>query len=200
MDKLKYKFWKELTRNSVKKDVTCVDEWDILYKLYYNCGHRGKVIKEEDKNCHSCICGEEHIYHIFEMENRFNHNIVKVGSRCVEKFLKDNLKSYKKKIKKINKEIEEIKKVFEMNHCDHCDKFYKKNHLCLYDKINEEYKKKLKDKEFKKKILNSKERWGQGEIIYNFLMERKETIDANNKMVFRYDKLVEELKKLKNEE
>lgn len=110
-----FKFWSELKNNSNNKTSNnddLLNEWELNDEEYNHCGCRtGKIIKNDLENesdeekkkdlfianfdCINCICGEECIYKIYYVKNKFNNNKLIVGSRCVKNFMKKNYEIYK---------------------------------------------------------------------------------------------------------
>lgn len=59
---------------------TAVTEWEIA-----DC-------EEDDTLSESCICGKEHLYYLFTIENVTNGNtLFPIGSSCIKKFGRDDL-------------------------------------------------------------------------------------------------------------
>lgn len=57
-----------------------VTEWEIA-----DC-------EEDDTRSESCICGKEHLYYLFTIENALNKNVLfPIGSSCIKKFGRDDL-------------------------------------------------------------------------------------------------------------
>lgn len=59
---------------------TAVTEWEIA-----DC-------EEDDTLSESCICGKEHLYYLFTIENAINGNtLFPIGSSCIKKFGRSDL-------------------------------------------------------------------------------------------------------------
>ena len=59
---------------------TAVTEWEIV-----DC-------EEDDSLRMSCICGKEHLYYLFTIENKLNGNqLFPIGSSCIKKFGRNDL-------------------------------------------------------------------------------------------------------------
>ena len=59
---------------------TAVTEWEIA-----DC-------EEDDTLSESCVCGKEHLYYLFTIENAINGNtLFPIGSSCIKKFGRDDL-------------------------------------------------------------------------------------------------------------
>lgn len=59
---------------------TAVAEWEIA-----DC-------EEDDTLSESCVCGKEHLYYLFTIENAINGNtLFPIGSSCIKKFGRDDL-------------------------------------------------------------------------------------------------------------
>lgn len=59
---------------------TAVTEWEIA-----DC-------EEDDTLSESCVCGKEHLYYLFTIENTVNGNtLFPIGSSCIKKFGRDDL-------------------------------------------------------------------------------------------------------------
>lgn len=59
---------------------TAVTEWEII-----DC-------EEDDTLSESCICGKEHLYYLFTIENVVNENsLFPIGSSCIKKFGRKDL-------------------------------------------------------------------------------------------------------------
>ncbi len=59
---------------------TAVSEWEIV-----DC-------EEDDTHSESCICGKEHLYYLFTIENVVNGNsLFPIGSSCIKKFGRNDL-------------------------------------------------------------------------------------------------------------
>lgn len=59
---------------------SAVTEWEIV-----DC-------EEDDSLSMSCICGKEHLFYLFTIENKLNGNqLFPIGSSCIKKFGRDDL-------------------------------------------------------------------------------------------------------------
>lgn len=169
-------FWGELMAKSNNKTVACINEW--RFYSYYGDFEDGDV----------CICGKD-IHKLFGIINKENHNTLTVGSSCVKKFMPNVHNEYKNKIKEIKEEVKTINKFFKGHKCDHCKLYYKKKHICLFDRLTEVSKKRLEDESYKEWVFNLEERRGQADIYYNFILNRRENISYNNKQRRRLKEL-----------
>ena len=90
-----------------------VSEWDI-------------VVYEEDEKCaSSCICGHSPIKYLYTIKNRDNGNIIfPIGSECIKKFNRDDLKE---KIDIIESMFELFKAINNKKHIELNSNFFQGN-------------------------------------------------------------------------
>jgi hypothetical protein len=149
-----WKFWNNLTALSINKSHDCVDEWERIPKYTYEQENPD----EEEK---ICICTQKHLVKMFFFKNKFNNNLIRIGSRCIKQFLQEEFEIIKSIKEKFLKEKKDLKKLID-NRCDRCLSYCDKEcNNCkfindyAFDKLNKGYIKWLREKEKKEVIISS---------------------------------------------
>jgi len=115
-----WKFWNNLMELSINKTNECVNEWERILKYEYD------QHAEDINNEIECICTQKHLVKIFYFKNRFNDNLIRIGSRCIKQFLHDEYQILKNEREKIIKDKKELKKLIN-NRCERCLSYCKKD-------------------------------------------------------------------------
>jgi len=121
-----WKFWNNLMNLSINKTVECIDEWERIMKFEYDQD------AEDINNEIECICTQKHLVKIFYFKNKFNNNLIRIGSRCIKQFLHDEYQILKNEREKLMKDKKELKKLMN-NRCERCLSYCKKEcDKCLF--------------------------------------------------------------------
>ena len=121
-----WKFWNNLMNLSINKSVECIDEWERIMKFEYDQD------AEDINNEIECICTQKHLVKIFYFKNKFNNNLIRIGSRCIKQFLHDEYQILKNEREKLMKDKKELKKLMN-NRCERCLSYCKKEcDKCLF--------------------------------------------------------------------
>ena len=114
-----WKFWENLMKLSINKTQECVDEWENIDVEEF-CKYDDT---EDDEKCDECICSQKHLIHIHYFKNKYNDNVVRIGSKCIKQFLKNQYEILENERDQLMIEKKEIRKIINQR-CERC-----KSHL-----------------------------------------------------------------------
>lgn len=115
-----WKFWHNLMELSINKNQDCINEWERILKHEYD------QEAEDINNEIECICTQKHLVKIFYFKNRFNDNLIRIGSRCIKQFLYNEYEIIKDEREQLMKDKKELKKLIN-NRCERCLSYCKKD-------------------------------------------------------------------------
>lgn len=132
-----WKFWNNLMNLSINKTVECIDEWERIMKFEFD--QENEQVDEEVE----CICTQKHLVKIFYFKNKYNDNLIRIGSRCIKQFLHQHYEEIKNEKTDLINQKRELKKLIN-NRCERCLSCCKnKCESCLF--INDYAYNKLED-------------------------------------------------------
>lgn len=157
-------------------------EWDII------------DFAEDSNMEESCTCGKPHIKYLYTISNNITGNVLEpIGSQCIKKFERDDLKE----------EINIYERLFKLVNAKRDKKF-------IELKSDEKYfSKNLIDYLHNKNVFAINGQYNHYEILRKFFTQRKELTDKQKKLatriimtdIFPYlDKEIENRVKVKSEE
>jgi hypothetical protein len=121
-----WKFWNNLIELSINKNQECVNEWQRIRKFDFDQNN------EEIDNEVECICTQKHLVKIFYFKNKYNDNLIRIGSRCIKQFLQSEFNAMVEERERLMKERKELKKLMN-SRCERCLSFCMKEcDKCLF--------------------------------------------------------------------
>jgi Pyruvate/2-oxoacid:ferredoxin oxidoreductase delta subunit len=130
-----WKFWENLKKLSINKTQDCVDEWEAIDFEDYN---EYNDIIEDEEQLNMCICSQKHLIHIFFFKNKYNDNVIRIGSKCIKQFLKNQYEILLNEREEYMIERKEINRLINKR-CERCKSHVscKKDILQRFDKYDE---------------------------------------------------------------